>query len=150
MSIVKHTESFEIAQPVDKLFPLFSAEGEKLWVPGWDYENIMESTDLHEDYVFVTTDHDHASEKAVWIVKSYKPDSHLIELYKVEAKNKVGVIKIQCESKGEMLTEVEVTYSYIGLSDEGNQFVSQFTNSKYSEFIEEWKELLDKHFAADV
>lgn len=61
MSTVKHTASFEIAQPVDELFPLFSAEGEKLWVPGWDYENIMGSTDIQEDYVFLTKNHDHAS-----------------------------------------------------------------------------------------
>ena len=38
---VKHTVHFEIEQPIEELFPLFSAEGEKLWVPGWDYENIM-------------------------------------------------------------------------------------------------------------
>ena len=43
MSSVKHIEKFRIDQPIEILFPLFSAEGEKLWVPGWDYENIMGS-----------------------------------------------------------------------------------------------------------
>ncbi len=41
MNTIKHTAAFEIDKPTDKLFPLFSAEGEKLWVPGRDYENIM-------------------------------------------------------------------------------------------------------------
>ncbi len=49
MSTVKHTLDFKISQPIDILFPLFSADGEKLWVPGWDYENIMGTSDLHED-----------------------------------------------------------------------------------------------------
>ena len=42
-------KTFRINQPIETLFPLFSAEGEKLWVPEWDYENIMGSNDLHED-----------------------------------------------------------------------------------------------------
>ena len=69
MSTVKHTRDFKIDQSTDLLFPLFSAEGEKLWVPGWDYENIMGSNELHEDYIFLTKNHDHASTNAIWLVK---------------------------------------------------------------------------------
>ena len=47
MSQVKRTASFEIDQPVAELFPLFSAEGEKSWVPGWEYENVMEIGRAH-------------------------------------------------------------------------------------------------------
>jgi len=61
MKSVKHTAGFEISQPAADLFPLFSPEGETLWVPEWDYENIMGTTDLHEDYIFLTKAHDHAS-----------------------------------------------------------------------------------------
>lgn len=61
MNLVNHTKDFQIDQPVENLFPLFSAEGEKHWVPGWDYKNIMDSTKLHEDYIFVTENHDHAA-----------------------------------------------------------------------------------------
>ena len=52
MASIKHSESFEIAQPVETLFPLFSPEGEKLWVPDWDYESFSAGTALHEGYVF--------------------------------------------------------------------------------------------------
>ena len=41
MATIRHQMSFQINQPAEELFPLFSAEGEKLWVPGWDYENII-------------------------------------------------------------------------------------------------------------
>ena len=44
MTTVSHTTTFEIAARIDELFPLFSPEGEKLWVPGWDYENVMGTT----------------------------------------------------------------------------------------------------------
>ena len=69
MSSVKHSKKISINQPIEILFPLFSAEGEKLWVPGWDYENVMGSTDLHEDYIFLTKTDAHAATDAIWLVK---------------------------------------------------------------------------------
>ena len=28
--------SFELAAPIERVMPLFTAEGERLWAPGWD------------------------------------------------------------------------------------------------------------------
>ena len=146
MSTVKHTASFEIRQPAKELFPLFSAEGEKMWAPGWNYENIMGGTDLHEDYVFITRSHDHAASDAVWMVKRYEPEDYLVQYYKVEPGEKVGVIEVRCFELNESRTRVQVTYEYIGLSVAGNRFVSSFSSSRYNAFIAEWKTLLAKYF----
>ncbi|MFC1814313.1 hypothetical protein ACFL03_16670, partial [Thermodesulfobacteriota bacterium] len=123
MKSVKHSKKFNINQPIEILFPLFSAEGEKKWVPGWDYENIMGSSDLHEDYIFLTKNHDHASSNAVWLVKRYNPDEYFVQFYKVEPDEKVGIISVQCFQIDELKTEVEVTYQYIGISEQGNEFI---------------------------
>lgn len=56
MNSIKHTPGFDIAQPVEDVFPLFSPEGEELWVPGWEYENVMGTAELFKDYVFLTED----------------------------------------------------------------------------------------------
>lgn len=143
---IKHTESFEINQPVQVLFPLFSAEGEKLWVPEWNYENIMGGTELHEDYVFITKTHDHASTDAIWIVKRYEPENYCVQFYKVEPEDKIGIIEVVCTQLTDADTEVQVTYEYIGLSDKGNQFIKKFTSSEYKQFIAEWKSLLISYF----
>jgi len=146
MSKVKYTAAFEITQPIKKTFPLFSPEGEKLWVPGWDYENIMGTTDLHEDYVFLTKNHDHASTEAIWLVKRYEPEPYLIQLYKVETGEKIGVITVQCTELSDVRTKIQVTYEYIGLSEKGNAFISKFSDSEYKDFIGEWENLLVKYF----
>ena len=148
MNTVKHMASFQIDQPIEILFPLFSAEGEKLWVPDWDYENIMESSDLHEDYIFLTKNHDHASTDAIWLVKKYVPESHFVQFYKVEPDDKVGVITVQCTSVNESLTQVEVGYEYIALSEKGNSFIEEFTAAEYEVFIGEWESLLKRYFAS--
>ena len=52
MKSVIHTRAFELDVPIDEVFPLFSPEGEKLWVPDWEYKNIMGTSELSEDYIF--------------------------------------------------------------------------------------------------
>jgi hypothetical protein len=148
MTKIKHTASFTISQPAATLFPLFSAEGEKLWVPDWDYENIMDSKELHEDYVFVTHTHDHASTAAVWLVKRYEPNSFLVQFYKVEPEDKVGIITVRCQPLAPQQTEVEVSYEYIALSDKGRKFIERFTATDYDTFIGEWQTLLKRYFAS--
>ncbi|SMO86836.1 hypothetical protein [Gracilimonas mengyeensis] len=145
MNRIAHTADFRIKYPADKLFPLFSAEGEKLWVPGWDYENIMGTTELRENYVFLTTNHDHAATSAIWIVKNYQPEDYLVEFYKVEPEEKVGFIKVHCTSLSESDTKVEVTYEYIALSEKGKAFIKDFTTEDYTAFIGEWGELLSSY-----
>ena len=83
MKTIRHTKTFEMPLPIADLFPLFSPEGEKEWVPGWDYKNVMGTTQLCEDYVFLTKSHDHALAEALWIVKAYKPESHFVQFYKI-------------------------------------------------------------------
>lgn len=146
MSTVKYTADFQISQPIDVLFPLFSAEGEKLWVPGWDYKNISGSSDLHEDYIFLTKKHDHASSDAIWLVKQYKPETHFVQFYKVEPEDKVGIISVQCTKMSKSLTQVEVSYEYMGLSKKGDEFIESFTSAEYNAFIAEWNRLLVRYF----
>jgi hypothetical protein len=146
MSTIKHSADFSIDQPIEIMFPLFSAEGEKLWLPGWDYENIMGSSKLHEDYIFLTKKHDHASTGAIWLVKRYEPETYFVQFYKVEPEDKVGIVTVQCRKLTEISTQVEVSYEYIGLSEKGNEFIEGFTSNEYEAFIGEWNNLLVSYF----
>ena len=147
MKSVKHTHSYVLNQPVDVLFPLYSAEGEKLWVPGWDYTSPMNTTDLHEDFIFLTGTHDHSSTQAIWLVKRYEPDVYFVQFYKVEPGDKVGIISVQCTPLAPDKTDTEVSYEYIALSEKGEQFIASFTAEHYVEYIGEWESLLKAFFA---
>lgn len=146
MTTISHTTTFELAVSIDKLFPLFSPEGEKLWVPGWDYKNVMGTTELSEDYVFLTRSHDHAETDAVWVVKKYVPLDRLVEFYRIEPEQKVGLIRVSCSPVSAQQTAVEVTYRYTALSDEGERFIANFDEKAYGDFIAEWKTLLSRYF----
>ncbi len=147
MTTAQHTQTFDLEQPVIDVFPLFSPEGEKRWVPEWDYENVMGSNDLSEDYVFLTRSHDHGTTEAIWLVKRFDPDDHTVEYYKIEPADKVGVVRVTCTSLEDRGTRVEVTYKYIALSETGRTFIAGFTADVYKNFIEEWRRLLLTYFA---
>ena len=146
MTSIKHTAGFDISQPVEQVFPLFSPEGEKHWVPNWDYENIMGTTELSEDYVFLTGSHDDASTDAIWLVKRYVPEKWFIQFYRVEPEDKIGVVTVQCSRISDHVTHVEVTYQYIPLSEKGRRFINGFTMEIYKKFIDEWRGLLLRYF----
>ena len=147
---VSHTAKFEINQPVQVAFPLFTPEGEKRWAPGWDYENLMGTNPLKEDYIFLTRTHDHAANEAIWLVKSYEPETHRVQYYKIEPGEKVGIIEVACDPSALGSTKVQVTYKYFGLSETGNRFVERFTKKDYEAFIEGWKRLIESYFAKDL
>lgn len=146
MSTISYTSEFTISQPVEILFPLFSPEGEKLWVPNWDYENVMGTTSLHEDYVFLTKTHDHAANDAIWIVKRYEPEANYVQYYRIEPEEKIGIVTVKCRRLSQNSTKVQVKYTYTGLSERGNRFIEDFTENDYERFIEEWKILLTEYF----
>lgn len=136
--------------PVKDLFPLFSPEGEKRWVPGWQYENVTESAELSEDDVFLTKTHDHGTTDAIWIVKTYDPESHFVQFYKIEPEDKIGVVSVKCSALDTERTKVQVTYKYIALSSSGEKFISKFSARAYEEFIAEWQTRLSNYFASRV
>ncbi|NIP26995.1 MAG: hypothetical protein GWN81_19980 [Phycisphaerae bacterium] len=79
-------------------------------------------------------------------MKRYKPSEYLVEFYKVEPGEKLGVIKVKCSALSEAKTNVSVTYEYIALSEKGNEFVRRFTSQEYKNFIAEWQKLLEAYF----
>ena len=148
MNSLTHTETFRLNQPVEIVFPLFSAEGEKRWAPGWDYQPLSGTDCTQEDFIFLTKSHDHASSKedTIWIVKCYDPEAFLVQYYRVEPGVKVGLVTVRCLEVEEGVTDVEVTYHYTALSDRGRTFLEGFTAAHYQEFIAGWKTHLNHYF----
>jgi len=146
MKSVIHTKTFQMDVPAAELFPLFSPEGEKHWVPGWDYENVMGKTELSEDYVFLTKTHDHRTTEAIWIVKKYDSNSHVVQFYKIEPGYKVGVVSVTCTELESSKTEIQVGYKYLALSKAGEEFIAGFNQIGFEEFIGQWQKLLLKYF----
>jgi hypothetical protein len=131
---------------LNKVFPLFTPEGEKKWAKGWDFEPIFpQPFQTCENSIFRTGSHDHNVEPALWIINTYNTKKHYIEYIRIEPSVKLGQIKVNCSQMDSKDTEVQVRYTYTALSDEGNIFIENFTENKYLEYIGDW-ELAINHY----
>ena len=146
MNSIKHSAGFVIGRPLEQVFPLFTPEGEKLWAPGWEYEDIKGASEPIEDAVFITRSHDHASSAAIWLVKRYEPEDAHVQYYKVEPGDKVGIVTVQCTSQSPNATHVQVSYEYIALAEKGRSFIKGFSAEAYEVFMAEWEDLIRAYF----
>ncbi len=137
---------FILGQPIGEVFPLFSPEGERLWVPEWKYQYVSEHKQVGEDAVFLTETHDQKTGSAVWLVKQFQPQHHRVQYYKVEANSKVTLVTVQCEALASHQTRVTVCYRYIGLNAERDAFIQQFSEADYRAYVQNWKTVLEAYF----
>ncbi|MEP2703657.1 MAG: hypothetical protein ABJQ71_09480 [Roseibium sp.] len=143
----EQTASFIIKQPAAAIFSLFTAEDEKKWFPNWDYINLTGRKDMRENDVFMTLPHGHGSNNSIWIVKAYDPDQYLLKLIRVDPVDRLAFYKIKCTELSKTNTRVELSISYLPLSDKGEGFVMDYDEGTHSTIADHWKTLLEDYFA---
>ena len=123
---------------VERIFPLFSPLGEKLWVPGWNPRIIHpEGADWEEGMIFLTGEE---SGEAVWRVTRLDLASHEVVYHRLEPLRYVARVEVRCREAWGGSTEATVRYSFIGLTDEGNREIAAMTQEAYDAKMGRWKE----------
>lgn len=140
------TGSFTIDRPIEDVFPLFSAEGEKQWAPGWHYVNPLGGTEMYEGYFFIVPDHGYQKHNVVFFVKTYDRDEYLLELYRIDHDEKILLYHIQCDALSETRTRVTVSVDYTAISDRGVEFVRGYNAAEHAKLIAHWERLLNQYF----
>jgi len=134
---------FHLDAPCAQVFPLFTAQGEKAWAPGWNPE--MLSGDTARGSVFRTH---HAESETVWIVTDYQPDHYQASYARLVQGSNMGLVDVTCheDSGGASVT---VRYTLTGLGKEGDAFVREFlSDPHYTRFIEEWRTAISAALSA--
>ena len=126
-------------------FELFSPLGEKTWVPGWDPELIHPPGVSWERGLIFRTREERGD--AIWVVTALDRDRHEVEYHRVEAGRYVARVHVRCASRGADQTEVRVTYTFVGLSDVGNQDIAAMSPQAYEEKMGRWRDWIGKALA---
>ena len=69
---VERSGKFHVDVPPEDAFPLFTAPGERLWVPGWDPVILGGWDGLERGTVWLTGD---GEDRTIWLVVDYDPES---------------------------------------------------------------------------
>ena len=147
---IVRTGSFELDMTPEQALPLFTAPGEKLWIPIWN-PVILNGDGYEEGTAFVTTNHGHTS---YWLVTDYDTEAKHAQYVRVTPGANTGTVDVSITSNGNGGSIVNVAYQLTGLSPTGNaDLKDSFSESKYAEMMEEWRamindsrEKIDEHF----
>lgn len=126
---VRRTGSFVLAASLEQVMPLFTAEGERAWAPGWDPS--YPDSSVHEAGLVWTTA---GPPLTTWV--TVQADDSQVRYARVAEGDSAGTVTVSCRAV-DGGTEVTVSYDLTPLSPAGEERLSTFEAS-YDEMLEHW------------
>jgi hypothetical protein len=124
---------------IERVFPLFTALGEKKWAEGWNPTLIFPTSGvMDEGLIFQTPDHVHGTPPLTWVVGKFDKSRHQIT-YIITSAIRVGVISVTCMGSSNGNTTAEIKYALTGLSAEGNQISQHLIAKLFINQLKDWE-----------
>lgn len=137
--------SFHVEAPVEEAFPLFSPKGEEAWVAGWKAEILYpEGAEWECGLVFRTRK---GESETIWFVTELDRQAHRVGYHRVEAGMTAVMLRVECEEAGASQTRVSVRYTFVGISEAGNEAVLHRSQREFDEWMQEWESSIAPLFA---
>jgi hypothetical protein len=135
--------SFELTLngPVDKVFTLFTPEGENLWIPTWKFTPIYPATgETVRDMVFRTDD------QTLWTLAVYEPPKRSVYVH--TSPDLLVRIEVECRAVDASHTAMKITWVLTAITEAGKKEIAQHhTQADLPKRIENWKKWLDEYAA---
>jgi len=138
---VRATRSFELTinGPIDKVFQLFTPEGENLWIPYWKYTPIYPASgDTVRDMVFRT------DEKTLWTLAVYDPPRHSVYVH--TSPDSLARIEVECSAVDANHTRMKITWVLTAITDQGKlEIEHHHSEADVPKKMANWKKWLDEY-----
>jgi hypothetical protein len=138
---ITHTGSVHVDALPEHAFPLFTAPGERLWVPGWDPVIVGGGKGLERGSMWLTT---HGDEQTIWLVVDYDPAALHARYARITPGSRGGTVEVFARPDGSGATEVQVTYELTALSTDGNEALAAFDAEYFSHMMVEWERMIQE------
>ena len=133
--------SFELTinGPVEKVFPLFTPEGETLWIPSWKWTPIYPAgKETIRDMVFKT------EEDTLWTLAVYEPPRRSVYVH--TSPDVLARIEVECSTIDTKHTKMKITWVLTGITEHGKQVVEHHeTEEHFTDRKVNWKKWLDEY-----
>jgi hypothetical protein len=128
--------SFHLGAPRARVLPLFTARGEREWVPGWD--PLMLSGAAERGSAFQTRHQD--GQVTTWIVIEYRPPEGRVSYARLAQGSNIGLVDVVCTEPEGGGTDVSVAYTLTPLDAGAQVFVDHFLEpQQYARMLEGWR-----------
>jgi hypothetical protein len=135
------TRSAEIAVngPIDKVFPLFTPEGETHWIPSWKYTPIFPASGATEHDMVFRTDG-----QTLWTLAVYDPPRRSIYVH--ASPDEIARIEVECSAMDAAHTRVHITYVITAITEEAQHATAHHqSEAEFRKKMDGWKTWLDEY-----
>lgn len=143
MKRLSHTSAIQVNAPQEVVLPLLTADGECLWIPGWNPTYIYPESGQPENGMVWTTMREGLSE--IWVTVNYDPVQQKATHLKFAPQKHVTSINVRCVPLATSKTTVHITYSMTALSEAGQAAMSKFTEVYYRDMLVWWEKALNHY-----
>ena len=140
---IANSGSFELPLPPGEAFDLFTAEGEKDWVPGWS-PTILGDLPQHPGLVFLTESN---GQQVIWTVLESDPATLTHRYSRVAPGHTAATVEVRLRPSGTGCT-VHVSYDLTALSPEGEAALDGYADPQFGETMEKWRSLVGEMLAS--
>ena len=141
---ISRSDTFELDIGPTDAFPLFTAPGETLWVPGWR-PFILSGDSYQTGTAWVTQAHDHTT---YWHVADYDDKARHARYVRVTPEADSATVDVTVAPNGNDGSTVHVTYQSTGLSQAGNENIGKMlAPAQYTRMMEHWLDLIRQNRA---
>jgi hypothetical protein len=133
---IANSGSFELPVTPDEAFDLFTAEGERLWVPGWS-PAILGTLPQHPGLVFLT---EADGRQTIWtVIESDR--AALRHVYsRVTPGQTAALVEVRLHPSGTG-SRIDVSYDLTALSEEGEAALDAFADPHFGAMMDKWRSL---------
>lgn len=144
--IAEQTAVIRLEGDVADVFPLFGPLREREWAQGWNPLVVWPPDEVvRTRMVFVVRPSHSHGQDTTWVVSRYDEDEALIE-YSVFSSETVRWILIRCRpTEGGNATQAEITYSYVGTSDQACARNQQDLEAKFRHGLKDWEHAINHY-----
>jgi len=122
----------------DIVFPLLCPVREAEWLDGWQYDMIYSESGLVEEGAVFRTSHE-GEDDTIWIITKHNPRTLEVDFTRFTNNSRTCVLKIAVSPKDSDSSYVEISYTYTGITPEGNDFIDDFTEDSFLEAVTFWE-----------
>ena len=126
------THSFTLDVLPAEALDLFTPEGERTWVSGW---NPAYPAGEPSDTVGTIFQTEHNGHSTIWAVVDHGVSA--MRYARVTPGHTAGIVAVSCQAAETSGTQVEVTYDLTALSQRGRDFLAEFA-AGYEAYLEGW------------
>jgi len=138
---------FTLDLAIHDAFKLFTAEGERLWVPDWS-PTVLGALPQAPGLVFLTGS---GADHTIWTVLTSECDATggCARYSRVTPGSRAGTVDVRLTAVSAQSTRVGVSYDLTALSPDGERALDAYDAPRFAEMLQSWLALITSFLARD-